>query len=67
MLGHEQRKEHGIETALFRAHEIELPVLHALAHVAAVIELPIDDVDVRVEDERVAMEPRGAIGVLDCG
>ena len=62
LLGHEQRKEHRVEAALFRAHQIELPVVDPLAHVAAVVELPIDDVDVRVEDERIAVNSRGAIG-----
>ena len=44
----------------FARDEIELAVFDALAHVAAVIELAIDDVNVRVEDERVAMNARAA-------
>ena len=61
LLGHEQAEEHRVEAALLRAHQIELPVVHALAHVAAVVELPIDDVDVGIEDERVLMERRRPI------
>ena len=64
LLGHEQAEEHRIEAAFFRAHQIELPVVYALAHVAAVVELPIDDVDVGVEDERVAVERERTIGDL---
>ncbi len=57
LLGHEQAEEHRVEAALFRASQVELPVVDALAHVAAVVELAIDDVDVGVEDER---RPDGA-------
>ena len=64
LLGHEQAEEHRVEAALFRASQVELPVVHALPHVAAVVELAIDDVDVGVEDERVLMERPGAIGHL---
>ena len=64
LLGHEQAEEHRVEAALFRAHQIELAVVDALAHVAAVVELAIDDVDVGVEDERVPMERVRAIGDL---
>ena len=48
----------------FARRQIELPVVHALAHVAAVVELPIDDVDVGIEDERVLMERACAVGRL---
>ena len=64
LLGHEQAEEHRVEAALFRASQVELPVVDALAHVAAVVELAIDHVDVGVEDERVLMERPGAIGHL---
>src|SRR5262249_12253193 len=64
LLGDEQRKEHRIETALFCPHQIELPVVHPLPHIAAVVELPIDDVDVSVEDEGVLVESPGTIGDL---
>ena len=68
LLGHEQAEEHRIQAAFFRAHQIELPIVDALTHVAAMIELTIDDVDVGVEDEGVAVERERAVGDLgQCG
>ena len=64
LLGHEQAEEHRIEAAFFRAHQIELPIVDALTHVAAMVELTIDDVDVGVEDEGVAVERERAVGDL---
>ena len=59
LLGHEQAEEHRVEAALLRASQVELPVVDALAHVAAVVELAIDHVDVGIEDEA---RPDGASG-----
>ena len=69
ILRDEDREEHRVDAALLGARQIELAVRDALADVAAVIKLAIDDVDVRIEDERVLMQlacarrtlqPRGA-------
>ena len=61
LLRHEQRKERRVEPSLFRAGEIELTVLDALAHVATVVKLPIHHVNMGIEDERVLVERPRAV------
>jgi hypothetical protein len=50
---YEKRKEHRVHSALFGARQIELTVAHALADIAAVIKLTIDNVNVRIKREYV--------------
>ena len=64
LLGDEQAEEHRVEATLLGANQIELPIVDALAHVAAVVELAIDDVDVGIEDEGVLVEGSRPIGRL---
>jgi hypothetical protein len=52
-LGNEDGKEHGAQTALARAGQIELAVGYLTADIAAMVKLAIDDVNVTVEDERL--------------
>ncbi len=56
LLGHEQTEEHRIQAAVSGSRQIELAIVDTLAHVAAVVELAIDDVDVGIEDQRVTMQ-----------
>ena len=62
ILGDEDREEHGIDAALFRARKVELAIGHALPDVAAVIQLAIDHVHVSIEDEGVLVQLAGPRG-----
>ena len=64
LLRDEQRKEHGVQAPFFRTDQVELSVVHTLSHVAAVIELTVDHMNVGIEDESVIVEFPGAVGQL---
>ena len=64
VLGHEDGEEHGVHAAFFGAGQVELPVGHAFADIAAVIKLAVDDVHVAVEDEGIFVEFARAVGNL---
>lgn len=61
IFGHEDGKEHGIDTARFGTDEIELSIGDTVAHIAPVIELAVRYVNMSIEYECVFVQPFRAL------
>jgi hypothetical protein len=68
MLGDEQREKQGAEAAFTSARQVEVTVLETLANIATVIELPVDHVNVGIEDQHFGVQAARGVGCLGgCG
>src|SRR5206468_3781487 len=60
LLGDEERKEHGTQSAFAGTRQIEVPVGGAVSNISAKVELSVDSMYVTVKDQRLRMQGFGA-------
>ena len=62
ILGDEDREEEPIDSALPGTWQVELPIWKPISHVAAVMQLPVSAMNMRIENEGGIVHLTRAVG-----